>query len=103
MEKDDIIEKCPQSPWNAPNVTVLKADESIRFCCDYRGLNKVTIKDSQPLPRIENSIETLAGSKWFSCLNMKSGHWQVEMDETYRHKTAFSIPGAVETTRVWAL
>ena len=58
MENDDIIEKCPQSAWNAP---VTKPGGSIRFCCDYRGLNEVTVKDSQPLLRIDDSIEALTG------------------------------------------
>ena len=69
---------------------------SIRFCCDYRGLNEVTVKDSQPLPRNDDSIEALTGSKWFSCLDMKSGYWQVDIDESDRHKTAFSIPGGTQ-------
>ena len=56
MENGDIIEKCSQSAWNAPVVTVTKPDGSIRFCCDYRGINEVTIKDSQPLPKIDNLL-----------------------------------------------
>lgn len=93
MEKDGIIEKCSQSAWNAPIVMITKKDGSIRFCCDFRGLNDCTIKDSQALPRIDDSIEALAGSKWWSCLDMKSGYWQVDIDPNDRHKTAFSIPG----------
>ena len=93
MEKDGIIEKCPHSPYNAPVVMVTKTDGSIRFCCDFRGLNSCTIKDSQSLPRTDDSIEALAGSKWWSCLVMKSGYWQVDIDEKDRYKTAFSIPG----------
>lgn len=93
MEKEGIIEKCPQSPWNAPVVTIVKPDGSIRFCCDYRGLNEVTVKDSQPLPRIDDSIEALSGSKWWSCLDLSSAYWQCEIDENDRNKTAFSIPG----------
>ena len=96
MENDDIIEKCPQSAWNAAVVTVTKPDGSIRFCCDYRGLNEVTVKDSQPLPRNDDSIEALTGSKWFSCLDMKSVYWQVDIDESDRHKTAFSIPSGTQ-------
>lgn len=74
MKENDIIERCPQSAWNAPIVMIVKKDKSIRFCCDFRGLNEVTIKDAQPLPRIDDSIEALSGSKWFSCLDMKSGY-----------------------------
>ena len=93
MAKDGIIEKCPQSAWNAPVVMVTKPDQSIRFCCDFRGLNEVTVKDCQPLPRIDDSLDALSGSKWWSCLDMKSGYWQVDIAEEDRHLTAFAIPG----------
>ena len=93
MAETDIIEKCPQSPWNAPVVMVNKPDGSVRFCCDFRRLNDVTVKDSQPLPRIDDSLDALSGSKWWSCLDMKSGYWQCEIKEEDRPKTAFSIPG----------
>ena len=93
METDGIIEKCPQSSWNSPVVMVTKPDKSIRFCCDFRGLNEVTVKDCQALPRIDDSLDALSGSKWWSCLDMKSGYWQVDIAEQDRHLTAFSIPG----------
>ena len=93
MVENGIIEKCPQSGWNAPVVMVTKPDKSIRFCCDFRGLNEVNVKDCQPLPRIEDSLEALSRSKWWSCLDMKSGYWQVDIREKDRRKTAFPIPG----------
>ena len=93
MAKDGILEKCPQSAWNAPVVMVTKPDKSIRFCCDFRGLNEVTVKDCQPLPRIDDRLDALSGSKWWSCLDMKSGYWQVDIAESDRHLTAFAIPG----------
>ena len=93
MAEDGIIEKCPQSAWNAPVVMVTKPDQSIRFCCDFRGLNEVTVKDCQSLPRIDDSLDALSGSKWWSCLDMKSGYWQIDIAEEDRHRTAFSIPG----------
>ena len=65
MKNDDIFEECSHSPWNAPVVTVTKPDGSLRFCCDYRGLNSVSVKDSQPLPRIDDSFDALSGSKWW--------------------------------------
>ena len=93
MAEDGIIEKCPQSAWNAPVVMVTKPDQSIRFCCNFRGLTEVTVKDCQPLPRIDDSLDALSGSKWWSCLDMKSGYWQVGIAEEDWHLTAFAIPG----------
>ena len=55
----------------------------------------MTVKDCQPLPRIDDSLDALSGSKWWSCLDMKSGYWQLDIAEQDRHLTAFSIPGMV--------
>ena len=57
MSTDGIIEKCHQSAWNAPVLMVTKPDQSIRFCCDFRGLNELTVKDCQALPRIDDSLD----------------------------------------------
>ena len=93
MAEDVIIDKCPQSAWNAPVVLVTKPDQSIRFCCDFRGLNEVTVKDCQPLPRIDDSPDALSDSKWWSCLDMKSGFWQIDIAKEDSHLTAFSLSG----------
>ena len=78
-----------KSPWASPIVLVKKKDGSTRFCVDYRKVNEVTRKDAYPLPRVDDSLDTLAGSKWFTTLDLKSGYWQVEVDPEHREKTAF--------------
>lgn len=79
------------SPWTAPAVLVKKKDQTWRFCVDYRRLNDVTRKDSYPLPRIDDALDDIAGSKWFSSLDLRSGYWQVHLTPEARPKTAFSI------------
>ena len=71
-------------------VLVRKRDGSTRFCIDYRKVNSVTRKDAYPLPRVDDILDTLGGSKWFSTLDLKSGYWQVEVDSSSREKTAFT-------------
>ena len=89
MRDQGVIEPS-QSPWTSPVVLVKKKDRTTRFCVDYRQLNDITKKDSHPLPRIDDTLDNLSGSQWFSTLDLKSGYWQVKMHPEDKKKTAFS-------------
>ncbi|GBM40817.1 Retrovirus-related Pol polyprotein from transposon 412 [Araneus ventricosus] len=89
MVDNGIIEES-SGPWASPIVLVKKKDGSTRFCVDYRKLNEITIKDSYPLPRIDNTLDALNGSQWFSTLDLKSGYWQVEIQPQDKEKTDFT-------------
>ena len=77
------------SPWASPIVLARKKDGSTRFCVDYRKVNEVTRKDAYPIPRVDDTLDTLAGSTWFTTLDLKSGYWQVEVAGKHREKIAF--------------
>ncbi len=80
------------SPWSSPVVLVRKKDNSVRFCIDYRKLNRITRKDVYPLPRIDDVLDSLAGSSVFSILDLYKGYWQVPVREDDKEKTAFVTP-----------
>ena len=87
------------SPWASAVVLVWKKDGSLRFSIKLRKLNNQTTKDAYSLPHIDETLDSLQGSQWFSLLNEKSGCWQVEMDES-KPVTTFTV-GLLGFFQVW--
>ena len=83
--------RCSSSPWASTVVLVKKKDGSLCFCIDLRRLNVCTIKDAQSLPRIDDTLDCLGGAIIFTSLDLKSGYWQVEMDEESKPLTTFTV------------
>ena len=79
------------SPWCNAVVLVRKKDRSLHFCIDFRKLNSLTVKDSHLLPRICETLESLAGAAHFSTFDMRSGFWQVPMAKESKQYTAFTL------------
>ena len=87
MAEAGVIERSSSS-WASPIVLVSKRDGSYRYCIDYRKVNDLPHKDSYSLPRIDSTLDALSGAAWFSTLDLKSGYWQVELEDSDKEKTA---------------
>ena len=88
MLKAKVIEPS-KSEWASAPVLIRKRHGSVCWCIDYRELNKLTEKDSFPLPLVEDCIDTLAGNVYFSKLDASSAYWQVHIKKEDKKKTAF--------------
>ncbi|KAJ9534690.1 hypothetical protein QJQ45_013074 [Haematococcus lacustris] len=80
------------SPWGAPVLFVEKKDKSLRMCIDYRALNKRTVRDRYPLPRIDDLLDQVRGKRVFSSLDLQSGYHQIRITPEDVPKTAFLTP-----------
>uniref|UniRef100_A0A7G3ANC8 RNA-directed DNA polymerase n=1 Tax=Lutzomyia longipalpis TaxID=7200 RepID=A0A7G3ANC8_LUTLO len=93
MEKLGVIKKCAKSPWRSAMTVTTKANGKIRLCLDARALNKVTVKDTYPMPHLENILSNLGGTKYLSAIDLSDAYWQVPLDEEAQAKTAFALIG----------
>ena len=94
--RDKGIVKPSTGEWASNVVMVGKKDGTMRMCVDYRSVNEITVNsDPYMLPRIDEMLDRLAGSKWFTTLDLIMGFHQVELTESSKVKTAFIVPGMV--------
>ena len=77
------------SDWASAPVLIRKRDGTVRYCLDFRALNAISTKDVYPLPLVEDCLDTLTGSQWFSKLDANCAYWQIGIREEDRKKTAF--------------
>ena len=89
LESDAI--RPSQSAWCNVMVLVWKKDGGLCFCIDFCCLNAHTKKDSYPLPRIQEVLESLVGTGHFSCSDLKSRFWQIKMEEMLKQYTTFTV------------
>lgn len=91
MTEVGIIEPST-SPYAPPVVLVRKDDSSIRFCCDYRALNSITVFDPRPMPRMDDFLNEVSRAKFISKIYLTKGYWQIPLDEDAKQKSAFVTP-----------
>ncbi|GBG87311.1 hypothetical protein CBR_g45371 [Chara braunii] len=80
--------KPSNSPWGAPVLFAHKADETLRLCIDYRGLNRYTVQNSYPMPRSDELFDRLAGNRFFTKIDLRSGYHQIRVAAADQPKTA---------------
>jgi len=83
------------APFSSPIVLIKKKDNSVRFCIDFRQLNKVTVFDAEPMPNMDEMFSKLAKYKYFSKLDLSKGYWQVPLSDKAKAMTAFETPGGL--------
>ncbi len=88
LQSSGIISES-RSPYASPIVVVRKKSGKVRMCVDYRTLNQRTIPDQYTVPRIEDALHSLSGSRWFTVLDLRSGYYQIPMSDADKEKTAF--------------
>ena len=94
LQRRGLIEPA-DGAWSSPVVLVRKKDQTWRLCIDYRLINAATVRDAYPLPRIDDSLDSLVGSSYFSTLDLLAGYWQVPLDDDAREKSAFVTRGGL--------
>jgi hypothetical protein len=97
MLRDNII-RPGSGPWRSPVLLIAKTDSetgvvSYRFCIDLRKVNNATVKDAYSLPRIDESVDVLAGAQFFSSMDINRAFWQVPLLEEDKQKTGFMVEG----------
>ena len=78
------------SPWGAPVLFVKKKDGTMRMCIDYRAINKLTVRNSTPLPRIDECLDRMHGASWFTSLDLRSGYHQIRIKDSDIPRSAFN-------------
>lgn len=91
MIQEGVIEEC-ESPYSAPVVLVPKKNGKLRVCVDYRALNRITISDCYPIPRMDDLLHATGPTPFMSTIDLRSGYWQVSVKPSDRDKTAFVSP-----------
>lgn len=92
LEKAKIVEKS-QSNWLNPVVLTRKKNGKLRFCVDFRRLNKMVPPDHYELPRIQDMINSLHGKKYFTTIDLKDGFFQIPIADADKHETTFAVNG----------